>query len=142
VYDAETASDQEAIALLDSEDFYPLETAVLPFDSAPVSPLQGLGPGGPAQVLESSPGRLVLGVKPSGDGLLVASLPFYPGWRATVDGEPVPIHRVDYLLQGVQVRAESRRVELTYRLSPVPAIISLAMLVACVIGIFVERRRA
>ena len=142
VYDAETASDKEAIATLNSEGFQPLKTAVLAFDSAPASLPQGNGPGSPAQVIESGPGRLVLGVTPVGDGLLVVSQSFYPGWHATVDGEPVPIHRVDYLLQGVQVRAGSHRVELTYRLSPVPAIVSLAMLVACVIGLFVERRRA
>ena len=72
----------------------------------------------------------------------MVSQPFYPGWRATVDGEPVPIYRVDYLLQGVPVQAGSRRVELSYRLSSLPAIVSLTMLVACVVGVFVERRRA
>ena len=142
VYDAETASDEEAIVLLNSDDFHPLETAILAFDSAPAILPQGTGPGGPAQVIESGPGRLVLGVEPGGDGLLVVSQPFYPGWRATVDGEPVPIYRVDYLLQGVPVQAGSRRVELSYRLSSLPAIVSLTMLVACVVGVFVERRRA
>jgi hypothetical protein len=142
VYDAKTASDEEALAILDSEGFHPLETAVLAFDSAPALLPQGIGPGAPAQVIESSPGQLVLSVEPGGDGLLVISQPFYPGWRATVDGEPAPIHRVDYLLQGIQVQAGSRRVELNYRLPPLPAIVSLVMLIACVIGLLVERRRA
>jgi hypothetical protein len=142
VYDAETASDQEAIVLLNSEGFHPLEAAVLADDSAPAILPRGTGLGGPVQVIESGPGRLVLGVAPSGDGLLVVSQPFYPGWRATVDGEPVPIYRANYLLQGVQVQAGSRRVELNYRPSSLPAIVSLTMLVACVVGLFVERRRA
>jgi hypothetical protein len=141
VYDTVTASDEEAFILLNSDDFHPRATAVLPHDSAPAVLPPGTGPGGSAQVIESSPGRLVLGVTSSGDGLLVVSQPFYPGWRAMVDGEPVPIYRVDYLLQGVQVGGGSHRVELSYRLSPVPAIISLAMLIACVVGLFVERRR-
>ena len=84
----------------------------------------------------------MLGIEPSGDGLLVVSQSFYPGWRATVDGEPVPIRRVDYLLQGIQVQAGSHRVELSYWLSPVPGIVSLAFLVACIAGILVKRRRA
>ena len=142
VYDVEAALDEEAIAILNSDDFHPLETAVVATESAPASLPQGTGPGSPAQVLESGPGRLVLGASPSEDGLLVISQPSYPGWRATVDGEPVPIHRVDYLLQGVPVQAGSRRVELSYRLSPLPAIVSLVVLVACVIGLIVERRRA
>ena len=38
--------------------------------------------------------------------LLVASEIYYPaGWTATLDGAPVPIHRVDYLLRGVAVPA-------------------------------------
>jgi hypothetical protein len=142
VYDAEAATDEEAIVLLNSDDFHPLETAVLAHDSAPAVLPQGTGPGSPAQVIESSPGRLVIDVAPRRDGLLVVSQPFYPGWHATVDGEPVPIYRVDYLLQGVQVQAGSRRVELSHRLSPVPAIVSLAMLVACIVGVFVGRRHA
>ncbi|NIV28129.1 MAG: YfhO family protein, partial [Anaerolineae bacterium] len=142
VYDTETASDEEAIGILNSEGFHPLHEAVVAPETAPDSLPQGAGPGSPAQVLESSPGRLVLGIEPGEDGLLVVSQPFYPGWSATVDGEPAPIHRVDYLLQGVQVQAGSRRVELSYRLSPVPAFISLIFLVACVALIVVERRRA
>ena len=142
VYHAEAASDEDAIVILNAEDFHPLEMAVLAPDAVPASLPQGAGPGVPAQVLESRPGRLVLGAEPGGDGLLVVSQPFYPGWHATVDGEPAPIHRVDYMLQGVRVQAGSRRVELIYRLSPVPAIVSLAILVACIGAFFVERRRA
>jgi uncharacterized membrane protein YfhO len=84
----------------------------------------------------------VLAIESAGDGLLVVSQPFYPGWRATVDGKPVPVHRVDYLLQGVRVQAGSHRVELSYRLSPVPGIISLAFLVAGIGAVLVKRRRA
>ena len=142
VYDVETASDGEAVAILNSEGFHPLQTAVLAPDSAPASLPQGTGPGIPAQVLERAPGRLVLGIEPTGDGLLVVSQPFYPGWRATVDGEPAQIYRVDTLLQGVQVQAGSHKVELTFRLSAVPAVVSLAFLVACAGGLLVKRRRA
>jgi uncharacterized membrane protein YfhO len=36
--------------------------------------------------------------------LFVASEVYYPaGWNAYLDGEPVPIHRVNYLLRGVHV---------------------------------------
>jgi uncharacterized membrane protein YfhO len=36
--------------------------------------------------------------------LFVASEVYYPaGWNAYLDGEPVPIHRANYLLRGVHV---------------------------------------
>ena len=83
----------------------------------------------------------MLDVSPEADGLLVVSQPFYPGWRARVDGEPVPIYRVDYLLQGVPVGAGARRVELTYHLSPLPAIVSLLALVGCLVGTGSQTKR-
>jgi hypothetical protein len=137
--DQPAAADDAIIELTDIVD--PVEIDPEAY-SAPVTLAQGTGPGTPAQVLESGPGRLVLGIEPTGDGLLVVSQPFYPGWFATVDGEPVPVHRVDYLLQSVQVQAGSRQVELFYRLSPVPGICSLAFLVACIGGVFVKKRHA
>jgi len=142
VYDVQIASDEDALALLNSEDFYPLQRAVL--NVAPLStnfPQEG-GPADPAQVIESRPGRLLLDVTPSSDGLLMISQPFYPGWRATVDGELVPIYRADYLLQAIQLRAGSHRVELTYRLPLLPAIVSLIALAACVVCIFVRKKPA
>ena len=142
VHDVETASDGEAVALLNSEGFHPLQTAVLAPDSAPASLPGETGPGIPAQVLESAPGRLVLSIEPTGEGLLVVSQPFYPGWRATVDGELAQIHRVDMLLQGVQVQAGSHIVELTFRLSAVPAVVSLVFLVASAGGLLGNKRRA
>jgi hypothetical protein len=39
---------------------------------------------------------------PSG-GSLVLSVPFFPGWRARLDGRPVPIRVVDGLLMSVEV---------------------------------------
>lgn len=48
-------------------------------------------------------------------GLLVVSEAFYPGWEATVDGKPQPIHEVFGALRGVVLDAGSHRVEMRYR---------------------------
>ncbi|MFN2185621.1 MAG: YfhO family protein, partial [Anaerolineae bacterium] len=142
VYDVQAATDAEALTLLNSDEFHPSDAAVIADDSALASLPQGGGPGSPARVIENRPGRLVLDVTAGSDGLLVVSQPFYPGWRATVDGEAVPIFRVDYLLQGVEVPAGSHQVELAYRLSLAPAIVSLVVLLACLVGVWAYRRRA
>ncbi len=141
-YDAKAASDEEAFTVLNSDAFHPMETAILAEDAAPAALPQGSGPRSPAQVSEQSPGRLVLDVTPDKKGLLVISQPFYPGWRATVDGEAVPIYRTDYLLQGIEVQPGHHRVELTYRLSVMPAIMTLTILVVCTVGLLIDQRRA
>jgi len=47
--------------------------------------------------------------------LLVVSETYYPaGWEATVDGDPVEIHAVDYLLRGVVVPAGTHRIEMKF----------------------------
>jgi hypothetical protein len=142
VYDVQAATDGEALTLLNADEFHPLDAAVVVDDSALAGLPRGGGPGSPARVIESRPGRLVLDLTAGNDGLLVVSQPFYPGWRATVDGEAVQIFRVDYLLQGVEVPAGSHQVELAYRLSLAPAIVSLVVLLACLVGICAYRRRA
>jgi uncharacterized membrane protein YfhO len=92
------------------------------------------------EVVEAGPGRLILRVAPATDGLLVVSQPFYAGWQAYVDGERVPLYRVDTLLQGVAVASGSHQVELAFRPSPWPGLLSLVALVCCVAGLLVRRR--
>ena len=41
--------------------------------------------------------------RPRGEALLVLGDVYYPGWKASVDGDEVPIERVDYLLRGVRI---------------------------------------
>lgn len=56
-------------------------------------------------------GSLRLRVDAEGDAFVVASeMAFPPGWTATVAGRPVPIHRVDHVLMGVEVPAGSHEV--------------------------------
>jgi hypothetical protein len=142
VHETVIATDDEVFDLLNAEDFDPLKTAVLAPDSAVDQLPEEQSPGSLAQVVEAVPGRLTLEVSPGADGLLVVSQAHYPGWQARVDGVRAPIYRVDYLLQGVPVEAGSRVVELTYRLSPWPAAVSLVALAVCMAVLVLGRRRA
>lgn len=57
---------------------------------------------------------LELVVRSDAPGLLVLPVTWDPGWRATVDGAPVPVVRGNYLQRVVPVPAGASRVELRY----------------------------
>ncbi|HEV8415892.1 MAG TPA: YfhO family protein [Bryobacteraceae bacterium] len=67
-----------------------------------------------AQVSAIAPNQIELEVNAQSRGLLVLSENYYPGWRATIDGQSAPIYRVDSGLRGVIVPRGRSRVELRY----------------------------
>jgi CheY-like chemotaxis protein len=76
-----------------------------------------VGPGDATAAIsrvERSPSRFFLDVDLSRDGVVVFSEVFYPGWKARVDGETVPILRANGCLRAVPVPAGSHRVEMSY----------------------------
>jgi hypothetical protein len=85
--------------------------------------------------------QITLDVNAPADGLLVVSENFYPGWRATVDGQPTKILRADLTLRAIPVRAGQHRVEMWY--DPLSfklgAAISAVTLIACFILLFWKR---
>ena len=67
------------------------------------------------------------------DGYLVFDDLSYPGWVATVDGRPAPIHRVDYLLQGVRLHPGRHQVRLVY--APLSFLCGMLITLATVAGL-------
>jgi len=60
------------------------------------------------------PNRLSYDVRSPKGGVVVFSEIFYPGWTATVDGQPVQIGRVNYVLRAITVAAGEHKVELAF----------------------------
>ena len=46
--------------------------------------------------------------------MLVFSEIYYPGWTATVDGEPVELGRVNYILRAMNIKPGKHQVELAF----------------------------
>jgi hypothetical protein len=65
-------------------------------------------------------------------GLLVLSEVYYPGWEATVNGRPVPVHQVDQALRGISVPAGASEVVLRYR--PVTVMAGAALSLTAFLG--------
>ena len=60
------------------------------------------------------PNRLTYEVNSGKGGVLVFSEIYYPGWTATVDGEPVELGRVNYILRAMNIQPGKHQVELAF----------------------------
>jgi uncharacterized membrane protein YfhO len=122
VHQIEVPPERSAIYVaLAAPDFDPRQVAYVSTSIA-VDPAQA---DEPVSIVTALPDRLVLAATPTTAGVLVMSEVNYPGWTATVNGQPVPIEEVDGLLSGVTLPAGQTRVELTFR--PVLVLIGLAL---------------
>ena len=60
---------------------------------------------GKVKVLAYQPNKVVLEVEAGQDGLVFLSDVYYPGWRATINGQPTKIYQADYAFRAVPVPA-------------------------------------
>lgn len=67
-----------------------------------------------AMITAYEPNRLTYDVRSGKGGVLVFSEIYYPGWTATVDGKPVELGRVDYLLRALRVAPGRHEVVLSF----------------------------
>ena len=70
--------------------------------------------------------------------LLVFRRPWLPGWRATVDGKPVPVLRANMIMPAVEVPADGLEVRLDYRPTSLVAglvIAALSLVVLVVVSL-------
>jgi hypothetical protein len=66
-------------------------------------------------VVRYEPDALAIDVEAGADGYLVLSDPFYPGWRAELDGEPATVLRADYAFRAVAVPAGHHQMVMSFR---------------------------
>jgi hypothetical protein len=70
---------------------------------------------GSARYEERTPEDVRIAVEAAAPSIVVVRNAWDRGWSATVDGEPAPVLRTDYFLQGVPVPAGEHQVRLVYR---------------------------
>jgi hypothetical protein len=89
---------------------------------------EGGGADSPAQLLHRSNNALSFVVAAPSKGWFVVNEAYFPGWVATVDGQPQPIYRVDGWIRGIPVAPGTHRVELRFRPTAWLAVASLGTL--------------
>jgi hypothetical protein len=110
------ASDDAALAAITHPRFDPRRVAITE-QRVPALPRRGpprWSRPGTARLVSYAPEHVVAAASAEARSMLVLTDVYLPGWKATVDGRPAAIHRVDYLLRGVVVPAGSHRVEFRY----------------------------
>lgn len=104
------ADDEKAIARLRDPAFDPATIIVL----AKGETLKGEGQAS-AQIIKYAPEHVVVQATTDTPGYLLLTDTHYPGWEATVDGEPAQILRADILFRAVQLEPGTHHVEFRFR---------------------------
>jgi hypothetical protein len=105
---------EELLARLARADFDPLLESYV--EEAPeLRPREAAPRGEPATIVHDGESVVEIDATLAADGLVVLADAFYPGWRATVDGMPAPIHATNHLFRGVPASRGTHRVRFEYR---------------------------
>ncbi len=134
---------EEALQLVMTAAFDPDQAVVIEgLKSQQITGCADGGVRGVVDLVDEAPGGLEYRVHADQPGWLLLSDTWYPGWRAFVDGDEVPVLRADYLFRAVQIPAGDHRVRFSYR--PPPFYIGLAMTAITLLAVitFIIRGRA
>ena len=99
------------------------------------------------KMTQYKPNNLTYEVKSDKGGVIVFSEIYYPGWTATVDGQPVELGRVNYILRAINVKPGNHNVVLDFHPSSIQKTETVAyvayvvLVLLIVVGIVVEWRR-
>ncbi len=113
----------DAWQVVRADDFDPATTVVLEEDSLASSPHASSLPrllASPTQpnsslaILQYDLHTIIIAIDTDQPGYLVLPDAYYPGWQATVDGQPAPIWRANYAFRAVYVPAGEHTVQFVF----------------------------
>jgi hypothetical protein len=101
----------DALAQMARDDFDPERVVVL----EEIAEAEMGGATGSARIVRDDPMAVTVEVETSDSAFLVLTDTFYPGWRATLDGEPVEMLRANAAFRAIQVPGGTHVVRFVYR---------------------------
>ena len=93
------------------------------------------------------PNHLTYSVNSNNGGVLVFSEVYYPEWKATVDGKPTELGRVDYILRAINIAPGKHEVVLDFHPQSIKTTEAVAysaevlLVLLIVLGLFMEYRK-
>lgn len=112
-----------------------------PFDPAKTALIEGsyafqstsFDTSGKADIVQLEDTEIVIQTQSGSDSFLVASDIYYPGWEATVDGQPSLLYRTDYVLRGLPLPAGSHEVRFEFHPKPFYTGMTITLLTALIL---------
>ncbi len=89
------------------------------------------------KLTEYKPNNLTYEVKSNKGGVIVFSEIYYPGWTATVDGQPAELGRVNYILRALNVKAGNHKVVLDFHPASVKKTETVAYVAYAVLALLI-----
>ena len=131
-------------------DILPTETAIV--DVKFKEQLKGVTEGykdslSTVRLTSYEPNRLIYKTSSPKDGVVVFSEIYYPGWQATIDGQPVDIARADYILRAMNVPGGEHTIEMWFDPQSIHVTESIAyaalalLLIGVMVLLWMERRK-
>jgi hypothetical protein len=128
---------------LASPAFDPWQT-VLMSDPSPLPPTGTNQEVGRVEFKSYAPKKIVLATEASTPTLLLLNDKYDPQWRVTVDGNPTPLHRANFIMRGVYLPAGAHTVKFQFNLPSRPLYVTLAAIAIafCLLGVlyFITRK--
>ena len=90
---------EDALAIMRQPDYDPVAISIVHGGEPLAQPVAG----GTVTITEYSPTKITLEAESSAETYLLLRDAHYPGWLATVNGEPAPLYRADILFRAVPV---------------------------------------
>lgn len=116
---------------------------VMPAEDASLPELNGEGQTGSVEVLSYRSGKVKLRVRTDAPAILRVADRYDAEWKATLDGQPVEVGRVDFICMGVSVPAGEHIIVLHYTSSWLHFYMQIAGLVVLTAALFwaIKRRK-
>ena len=132
-----TASDADVLEILRSADFDPERQAIV---HEPVRLPSGSAPSRSARIVDRNRSSLRITATLEHPGLLVVSEGFYPGWRAWLDGNEVPIVRANMMMRAIVLPAGEH--DIVFRFRPRFLFAGFGLSLAAAVVLLLFRRAA
>jgi hypothetical protein len=126
-------NDLAVLYTLASANFDPAQTVLI---SAPLPVSAGAGTNqnsGTVEYTHYEPKDIVLNARADAPSVLLLNDKFDPNWRVSVDGQPAPLLRCNFIMRGVYLTAGAHTVEFQFKISNRPLYVTLT---AMVVGMF------